>query len=123
MIIGNSLAGALGGGSSSGYTTPAGKSTSGNAAPSSPNHANSHGPSATEGENTESAIRDINVRQAYSGNEPGSAIDLHQTARIMTLVASMRQVDDISAYSLFGRNEGETDQYRHVVSAYKDATE
>jgi hypothetical protein len=116
MIIGNSLAGVLGGGSNSGYTTPAGKSTSGNTAPSAPDAANSQDSSRTGGRAAQPDVR-------QSGADLGGAIDLHQTARIMALVASMRQVDDVSAYSLFGRNEGETDEYRHVVSAYKNASE
>ncbi len=48
---------------------------------------------------------------------------MHQTARIMALVASMRQVDDVSAYSLFGQGDGASDEYRHVVSAYGDNSE
>jgi hypothetical protein len=57
------------------------------------------------------------------GADREEAVSMHQTARIMALVASMRQVDDISAYSLFGKNEGETDEHRHVVSAYRENSE
>jgi hypothetical protein len=44
-----------------------------------------------------------------------------QTARIVALVASMSRTDDISAYAMLGRGEqADTDEYRQVVSAYKN---
>ncbi len=98
MIISNSLAG-------SGYPAPgAAKAGSSPAAPASNNE-----PIQTGG-----------MRPYSSETNRDAAMAMHQTARIMALVGSMRNVDDVSAYSIFDRADNDTDQYRQVVNAYQD---
>ncbi|MEX0956242.1 MAG: hypothetical protein WDZ83_13630 [Rhizobiaceae bacterium] len=124
MIIGNSLVGMLGGGSkSSGYSTQGTGDTRGSGEPASA--AQDAGNKATEtgGGNAVPFIQSDHRSSSSFGADREEAVSMHQTARIMALVASMRQVDDVSAYSLFARGDGETDEHRHVVSAYSENSE
>lgn len=120
MIIGNSLVGMLGGNSKSvGYSQGTGHSR-GSSETGPVVHDAGNTPPGTGDGNAVSFIQDDHLLPPSFGPEREEAVSMHQTARIMALVASMRQVDDISAYSLFGKSEGETDEHRHVVSAYRE---
>lgn len=52
-----------------------------------------------------------------------AAMKMHATARIMAQVATIRQVDDVSAYALFDRPSDDTDAYRHAAAAYSENSE
>ena len=126
MIIGNSLPGVLGGASkSSSYSTqgPSDANDSNKAEQPAAQDAGRPPPADAADRFATPAIRSDDVRPLSFGAEREEAVSMHQTARIMALVASMRQVDDVSAYSLFGKSEGETDEHRHVVTAYRENSE
>jgi hypothetical protein len=55
-----------------------------------------------------------------SVTDGGSPLSMRQTARIMSMIAVMSNVDEVSAYSLVGGGDGKTDEFRQVVSAYRD---
>lgn len=99
MIIGNSMPGALVGGSNKAGSATSDLDSSGTSSASEPAPQSSY-------------------QKPALGAEREAAMAMHQTARIMAFVATMRQVDDVSAYSLFAQNENGSDEYRHVVSAY-----
>ena len=69
------------------------------------------------------AAREYSSAAADVNADREAAIAMQATARIMSLVASMRQVDEVSAYSLFDRPTEDTDAYRHATSAYADNAE
>ena len=124
MIIGNSLVGMLGGSSkSSGYSTQGTGDSRGSVETGPAAHDAGNATTETGNGNAVPFIQGDRVPSPSFGAEREEAVSMHQTARIMALVASMRQVDDISAYSLFGKSEGETDEHRHVVSAYRENSE
>jgi len=72
---------------------------------------------------TPGIARDYSPRAADTDADREAAMNMHATARIMALVATIRQVDDVSAYSLFDRATDETDAYRHAASAYSENSE
>lgn len=124
MMIGNSLVGILGGNSkSAGYSTQGVGGSRGSSDTELAVHDAGNTTPETGDGNAVSSIKDDHLVPTSFGPEREEAVSMHQTARIMALVASMRQVDDISAYSLFGKSEGETDEHRHVVSAYRENSE
>ncbi|GAB5506328.1 MAG: hypothetical protein Rhirs2KO_14910 [Rhizobiaceae bacterium] len=74
-------------------------------------------------DNDVGAIREYSSAAADVNADREAAIAMQATARIMSLVASMRQVDEVSAYSLFDRPTEDTDAYRQVTSAYAENAE
>ncbi|MBO6541331.1 MAG: hypothetical protein JJ969_18250 [Rhizobiaceae bacterium] len=69
------------------------------------------------------AAREYSSAAADVNADREAAIAMQATARIMSLVASMRQVDEVSAYSLFDRPTEDTDAYRQATSAYAENAE
>ncbi|MBO6726480.1 MAG: hypothetical protein JJ911_12525 [Rhizobiaceae bacterium] len=108
---GNSQSGG-GGSSGSSYSSTGGVSSQGFMTAAEPADDNDVG-----------AIREYSSAAADVNADREAAIAMQATARIMSLVASMRQVDEVSAYSLFDRPTEDTDAYRQVTSAYAENTE
>jgi hypothetical protein len=108
---GNSQSGG-GGSSGSSYSSTGGVSSQGFMTAAEPADDNDVG-----------AIREYSSAAADVNADREAAIAMQATARIMSLVASMRQVDEVSAYSLFDRPTEDTDAYRQVTSAYAENAE
>ena len=53
-------------------------------------------------------------------SDAGPAMSLRQAARIVSMMATMQNVDEVSAYSLVGGNEASSDQFRQAVAAYQN---
>lgn len=64
----------------------------------------------------------VDAKPASSGVDRDGQL-MRETARIVAAMASMKGVDDMSAYALLGRNDGQTDAHRQMVAAYREASE
>lgn len=114
MIIGN-----LAGAAPYGSRTAHGASAPGSAGNNATAHSDDGGAASAPSSGTQARIVYSAPPVPDAGEGDGQTVSPQQTARIVALVASMSRTDDISAYSIVGRGGEQTDEFKHVVSAYQ----
>ncbi|MBO6902847.1 MAG: hypothetical protein JJ864_16005 [Rhizobiaceae bacterium] len=88
-----------------------------------PTRADGYSASVTTESRSAVGMVDYSLRASNIDADREAAMKMHATARIMALVATVRQVDDVSAYALFDRASDDTDAYRHAAAAYSENSE
>lgn len=109
--------------SQSGASNGQGGSYAGGGGYDGPARANGYPASVTAESRSAGDLGDYSPRASNIDADREAAMKMHATARIMALVATMRQVDDVSAYALFDRASDDTDAYRHAAAAYSENSE